>query len=76
MFRNEEKNKLISDLNQLQKSQQSMKQDYDNAITQFKKQQEQQQISLQDKLMHSENELKLSKKSQVIFFFNLKYFLF
>ena len=42
-----------------------MKQDYDGAIMQFKKQQEQQQISLQDKLIHSENELKLSKKSQV-----------
>ena len=64
-LRNEEKNKLINDLNQLQKSQQSMKQDYDNAIMQFKQQQEKQQISLQEKLIRSENEHKLSKKSQV-----------
>ena len=44
-----------------------MKQEYDSAIMQFKKQQEQQQVSFQDKLIHSENELKLSKKSQVSF---------
>ena len=52
-----------------------MKQDYDGAIMQFKKQQEQQQISLQDKLIHSENELKLSKKSQVQFFVCLEFHL-
>ena len=64
-FSNEEKNKLINDLNQQQKSQQAMKQDYDQAIIQFKQQQEQQQKSLQDKIVQYENELQNAKKSQV-----------
>lgn len=55
----------MNDINQLQKSQQSMKQDYDNAMMQFKQQLEQSQMSIKEKLLHSENELKLSKKAQV-----------
>ena len=42
-----------------------MKQDYDQAIIQFKQQQEQQQKSLQDKIVQYENELQNAKKSQV-----------